>query len=161
MAKYRRNAGIVVFRSDGKVLLCERLEDYPKRWQFPQGGIDENETPLAAAVRELREETSVVSVKLVCVLSEPLRYVFPEDVKIKLAQRGIYDDGQEQYWHLFFFEGEESEIDIATQHPEFRSFAWVDIEQAPERVVEFKRSNYEIVAQKFAKIIKQYLLEHK
>lgn len=159
MSGYRRNSGIVVFREDGKVLLCERVEDYPKRWQFPQGGIDQGETPLQAAVRELKEETSVTSVKFICALPEPLRYTFPEVVKAKLAVRGIFDDGQEQYWHLFFFEGEKSEINIQTKVPEFRSYAWVDIEQAPEMVVEFKRHNYETVAQEFHKKIKEYLAE--
>ena len=96
MKKYRPNVGIVVFRSDGKVLLCERVEDYPKRWQFPQGGIDDGETPLQAAVRELREETSVTSVKFVCSLDKSIKYDFPPEGVISLfpsafeEQIGIY-----------------------------------------------------------------------
>ena len=62
MKKYRSNAGVVVFRGDGKVLFCKRLDNYVKNWQFPQGGIDKGETAEHAAFRELKEETSVVSV---------------------------------------------------------------------------------------------------
>ena len=101
MKRYRRNAGIVLFRHDGKVLLCERIENYPKRWQFPQGGIDAGETPLQAAQRELKEETSVTSVKFIATLPRPIRYDFPEAVKKAHPERR--NDGQEQYWHLFLF----------------------------------------------------------
>ena len=157
MGRYRPNAGIVLFRKDGKVLLCERFENSPKRWQFPQGGIDDGEKPLQTAKRELREETSVTSVQFVSAFSEPLKYTFPEEVKSLLAKKHIYDDGQEQYWHLFYFTGDDSEINIQTEVPEFRSYEWVDIQEAPERVVEFKRHNYEIVAMEFAKRIAEFM----
>lgn len=155
MKKYRLNAGIVLFRTDGKVLLCERVENYPKRWQFPQGGIDAGETPLQAAVRELREETSVVSAKFVEALSRPLRYDFPKNIKQRHPER--HYDGQEQYWHLFLFEGKDNEINLNTDEPEFRSYEWVDIMTAPEKVVEFKKEIYEIVAKEFSSAIKKHL----
>ena len=155
MGQYRPNAGIVLFRKDGKVLLCERIENYPKRWQFPQGGIDEGETPLQAAVRELREETSVISAKFVYAMPQPLKYEFPLEVKQKHPER--HNGGQVQYWHLFYFTGDESEINLQTAEPEFRSYAWVDIKAAPESVVEFKKEVYNIVAEKFQTIIRQYL----
>ena len=155
MKKYRPNAGIVLFRKDGKVLLCERVENYPKRWQFPQGGIDIGETPLQAAVRELREETSVVSVTFVASLQEPLRYDFPPEVKNRHPERN--NDGQEQYWHLFYFTGQDKEINLNTDEAEFRSYEWVDITQVPQKVVDFKQKIYQIVVDKFSKIIQHYL----
>lgn len=157
MGRYRPNAGIVVFRDDGKVLLCERFEKGLKRWQFPQGGIDVGETPLQAATRELREETSLVSVKFISSIDEPLRYTFPPEVKALLAKKNIHDDGQEQYWHLFHLEGNETEINLNTDVPEFRSYEWVDILTAPDRVVSFKYQNYKIVSREFSKRIKEYL----
>lgn len=155
MNKYRPNAGIVVFRNDGKVLLCERVENYPKRWQFPQGGIDAEETPLQAAVRELREETSVTSVKFISSLAEPIRYDFPPEVKNRHPER--QNDGQEQYWHLFFFYGQEDEINLKTAEPEFRSYQWIDIKDTPKLVVEFKYDVYCTVAKNFSELIKEYL----
>ena len=155
MKLYRPNAGIVLFRRDGKVLLCERIENYPKRWQFPQGGIDEGETPLQAAVRELREETSVSSIEFVAALPRPLKYDFPPKVKNMHPER--HNIGQEQYWHLFFFTGDEKEINLRTAEPEFRSYAWMDIKEAPELVVEFKQDIYQIVAQEFGVLIEKYI----
>ena len=114
MKCYRPNAGIVVFRFDGKVLFCQRVENYSKNWQFPQGGIDKEETPLQAAYRELKEETSVTSVEYVAALNKPLRYDFPKQIKYKNARKGIKNDGQEQYWHLFFFKGKDDDINFQT-----------------------------------------------
>ena len=156
MNLYRPNAGIVVFRKkDGKVLLCERIENYSKRWQFPQGGIDEGETPLQAAMRELRKETSIVSVRFVKALNKPLIYDFPQEVVKKHPERK--NIGQKQYWHLFLFEGDEREINLKTREPEFRAFRWIDIEDTPNLVVEFKQKVYETVAQEFGKAIRENL----
>ena len=152
---YRPNAGIVLFRADGKVLLCERIENYPKRWQFPQGGIDADETPLQAAVRELREETSVTSAKFIAALPDALLYDFPAEVIGRHPTRHF--DGQKQYWHLFCFEGEEDEINLNTKEPEFRSYKWVDIKTTPDLVVEFKKDVYKKVTVVFSDIIERYL----
>lgn len=155
MKLYRPNAGIVLFRQDGKVMLCERVENYPKRWQFPQGGIDEGETPLQAAVRELKEETSVTSIEFVAALPDSIKYDFPIEVKKKHPER--HNDGQEQYWHLFFFTGHDDEINLKTAEPEFRSYAWVDIEETPKLVVDFKQKAYQTVAREFGMLIKKYI----
>lgn len=157
MTNYRKNVGIVVFRQDGKVLLCERIEDYPKRWQFPQGGIDDGEDVLQAALRELEEETSIVSVKHVYSLPYSLKYDFPDGVKAKLRERGINNDGQEQYWCLFFFCGNDIEININTCNPEFRTFEWVDLSVSSHKVVDFKREIYETVVKEFSVKIQDYL----
>lgn len=77
---YRKNVGIAVFNKDQKVLMCARADKPGFAWQFPQGGIDNGETPLEAAYRELKEETGITSVELVAQLNKPLRYDFPAEI---------------------------------------------------------------------------------
>ena len=98
---FRPNAAAVVFRQDKKVLMCRRIFPKTDGWQFPQGGIEAGETAQEAALRELKEETSVHSVTAVKTLDYPLRYEFPKEVKAKFRTRGIFNDGQEQYWYEF------------------------------------------------------------
>ena len=157
MKKYRLNAGIVLFRNDGKVLLCERMENYPKRWQFPQGGIDEGETALEAATRELKEETSVVSARMVYALSEPLKYNFPPSVLAKNVKKKIFNVGQEQYWFLFYFDGEEKEINLQTEEQEFRSYQWIELSKVVDMVVEFKQEVYKKIVAEFSDVISNYI----
>ncbi len=134
---YRRCVGTVVFYK-GKVLLCERL-DTPGAWQFPQGGAEPGEDTETTARRELREETSIVSVKTEAVIDTPLRYDFPPEVKKKSKWQYA---GQEMRWVLFRFCGDEKEINLATENPEFSRYAWEDIDEAVKRIVDFKKNVY-------------------
>ena len=92
---FRKNAGVVVFNTQKKVLMCRRIVPQTDGWQFPQGGIEQGETPLQAAKRELFEETSIKSVVAVKTLDYALRYEFPESVKQKFRSQGILSDGQD------------------------------------------------------------------
>lgn len=134
---YRRCVGTVVFYK-GKVLLCERL-DTPGAWQFPQGGAEPGEDTETTARRELREETSIISVKTEVVIDTPLRYDFPPEVKKKSKWQYA---GQEMRWVLFRFCGDEKEINLATENPEFSRYAWEDIDEAVKRIVDFKKNVY-------------------
>lgn len=134
---YRRCVGTVVFYK-GKVLLCERL-DTPGAWQFPQGGAEPGEDTETTARRELREETSIISVKTEAVIDTPLRYDFPPEVKKKSKWQYT---GQEMRWVLFRFCGDEKEINLATENPEFSRYAWEDIDEAVKRIVDFKKNVY-------------------
>ncbi len=156
MSDYRLNAGIVVFNKFGKVLLCKRKNSIDS-WQFPQGGIDENETPEQAAVRELKEETSIVNVKLIKTLNFGVRYNFPPEIAEKLSYGGKHYIGQEMYWSLFFFEGEDREINLQTAEPEFDTFCWSTLEQAYEQIVFFKKPSYQVVLKEFSPLIGKYL----
>lgn len=157
MAEYRKNAGIVVFNRDLKVLLCARSDKPGYQWQFPQGGIDSGEDIVAAARRELREETGITSVELVTMLAEPLRYDFPPQIFENFRQKGSPYAGQDQFWVLFFFTGGDEEIDFCTnpQEIEFKAYEWADIEEAPKRIVNFKKKVYHKVVQAF----KPYICE--
>ena len=152
MAEYRLNAGIVVFNKQGKVLICQR-KGWPDAWQFPQGGIDEGETAKEAAVRELREETSLTGLKLIKTLEFGVRYDFPPEIAKKLNYGRKSYAGQEVYWSLFYFDGDDSEINLNTAEPEFDAFRWVDFEKAVDGIVEFKRNAYQVALREFEKLV--------
>lgn len=160
---YRSCAGVMVLNRDNLVWAGHRLTpDFgelsltDKRWQMPQGGIDKDEDPLAAAKRELWEETGMRSVSLIARAPEPIRYDLPEDL-VGTALKGRYR-GQEMAWFAFRFEGEESEINI--DHPpdgapvEFDAWRWVEMEALPSMVVDFKRPIYEAVVAAFRHLVR-------
>lgn len=157
--EYRRNAGIVVFNRHGKVLLCKR-NDVADSWQFPQGGIEKDETPSEAALRELKEETSLENVKLVCTLQQPVRYRFPERILASMRARGFNNVGQEMYWSLCFFNGSDNEINLNTAEPEFSAFRWMSFDEVYELIVDFKKEAYAKARTSFQKIIENYLLSN-
>lgn len=152
---YRRNAGIVVFNREKKVLLCRR-NDIADSWQFPQGGIENGETAQQAALRELREETSLTGVIPVKTLDFPARYTFPEEVRAALQQRGISNAGQDMYWSLFYFNGKDKEINLQTAEPEFSEFRWGTMEEAYALIVDFKKPAYAVAVKEFAPLINGY-----
>jgi putative (di)nucleoside polyphosphate hydrolase len=122
-----------------------------KRWQMPQGGIEKGEKPFVAAKRELWEETGIKTASLLAEAPEWLNYDLPADL-IGTALKGKYR-GQTQKWFAFRFEGEESEINIVDPPDgapvEFDQWQWVDIQELPLRIVEFKRQVYERVVDAF------------
>lgn len=143
MPYYRNCAGVIVFNRDKKVLVCARVGKRDNQWQFPQGGIMKKEQAAAAAVRELYEETSIKSVKVIKTLNEPLRYDFPGSVRRKMLRRGIDSLGQDMFWSLLYFYGDDSEINVKTKQPEFKAWKWTDIDEAPELIVYFKKEVYQ------------------
>lgn len=145
---YRRNAGIVVFNPQHKVLVCQRI-DMANSWQFPQGGIEQGETVKEAAIRELGEETSLKNVKHIISLENPARYTFPPHVIASMQKRGFTNAGQDIFWSLFLFEGNDCEINLQTAEPEFKSFRWVSLQEAYELCVDFKKPAYQVAVEKF------------
>ncbi|MBE6445486.1 MAG: RNA pyrophosphohydrolase [Alphaproteobacteria bacterium] len=151
---YRKNVGIVVFNQNKKVLMCARADSDDFNWQFPQGGIDKNEKIIDAAKRELKEETGITSVELVAKMPKSLRYDFPDYVLAKFKNNKFV--GQDQYWVLFYFNGDDSEINFNTnpKEVEFKAYEWVDISEAPKRIVEFKKAVYSKVVNAFKPYIR-------
>lgn len=154
---FRPCAGAIVFNDEGKVLLGNRIDVEVASWQFPQGGIESKEKPEEAAQRELLEETSVTSVKLISVSSRPLRYVFPKTIKDNFLRRGILSDGQDIYFALFHFVGKDDEISAQTACPEFRELRWCTLDFALENIVDFKKDVYKSIITQVRPIIKQYV----
>lgn len=152
---YRPCVGIALFSRDGRVFIGKRANKgvVPKySWQMPQGGIDQGEKPIEAAVRELYEETSVSSASLVGEVDGWLHYDLPTELG---AWRGRYR-GQAQRWFAFRFDGADHEINV-TEPPdghtmEFSQWRWDLLSTTPEIVVPFKRPVYECVVEAFSHI---------
>ena len=131
---------MMVLNREGRVFVGKRIDMTSEAWQMPQGGVDRGEQPRAAALRELKEETNIQSVKVLAVLPEALAYDLPDELIPKIW-KGQYR-GQKQYWFVLRFTGPESEIDLAAHEPELSEYRWVDIEELPSIIVPFKRDLY-------------------
>lgn len=146
---YRPCAGVMLVNRAGRVFVGQRLDNMLDAWQMPQGGIDPGEDAEAAAVREVEEETGIAAhlVEIVARSTEELFYDLPPDLIGKIW-KGRYR-GQRQAWFLMRFLGKDSDIDIATPHPEFRAWKWAEPEELPAMIVPFKRALYEAVLAEF------------
>ena len=142
----RSGVGIVVLNKDNKVFVAKRIDNQKNFWQMPQGGVDEGENYLAAAYRELEEETSIKNVDLVKELNGLISYELPKNL-LGVIWKGKYR-GQKQKWFVMKFLGEDSEINIKTRHPEFCEWKWIDLENITDLVVDFKLKVYEEVKKK-------------
>lgn len=134
----------------GRVFTGQRL-DRPGAWQMPQGGMEPGETPEAAARRELEEETGIRSVSCLAVAGEWKTYDLPDELVGQLWG-GRYV-GQAQIWTLFRFTGAETEIDLATEEPEFGDWKWSPLSALVREIVPFKREVYAAVVREFTPLI--------
>jgi len=147
----RSGVGIIVLNKDNKVLVAKRIDNQKNFWQMPQGGVDAGEGYLAAAYRELEEETSIKNVKLIKELGGLTSYELPKNL-LGVIWKGKYR-GQEQKWFVMEFFGQNSEINIKTENPEFCEWKWIDLEKITDHVVDFKLHVYEDVKNKVKEII--------
>ena len=147
----RSGVGIIVLNKDNKVFVAKRIDNPKNFWQMPQGGVDEGEDFLQAAYRELEEETSIKNVKLIKELDGTITYELPDRL-LGIIWKGRYR-GQKQKWFLMRFTGDEQEININTENPEFLDWKWVTLNQITELVVDFKLHVYEELKEKVNKII--------
>ena len=146
---YRPCVGVALINGAGLIWAGRRLDSTADAWQMPQGGIDEDEKPRAAALRELAEETGIKAdrVRFVAKTHHWLTYDLPPELQGKIWG-GKYR-GQRQKWFLFRFEGQDSEVDIARDHPEFAEWRWISAEEMLARIVPFKRDVYDKVIKSF------------
>jgi len=138
---YRPNVGIVLMHEDGRVFWARRVRR--DGWQFPQGGMNTDETPLEAMYRELHEETGLLPEHVSVLGATPgwLRYRLPPRA-IRRNDR-LVCIGQKQVWFLLQFNGQESDLKLdLTPKPEFDHWRWVDFWYPVENVVTFKRGVY-------------------
>ena len=147
----RNGVGIVVLNKQNKVFVAKRIDNPKDFWQMPQGGVDNGESFLTAAYRELEEETSIRNVELIQEIDGTTIYELPKHL-LGIIWKGKYK-GQKQKWFLMRYLGEDSEINIKTQKPEFLERKWIDLGMITEVVVDFKLHVYEELKEKIQKII--------
>lgn len=159
MKKYRKGVGIVLINKENKVFVAQRI-DTPDDWQMPQGGIDENEKPEIAVLRELKEEIGINNVTILAA-TDWLKYEIPKEMLKTVSWGNIYC-GQEQKWFFLRFNGKDSEINlnfalinkrthisqinnvISKNHiqPEFKDWMWVNYTSLVDLIIDFKKDMY-------------------
>ena len=147
----RKGVGIILLNDENKVFVAKRIDNPKNFWQMPQGGIDEGEDYYEAALRELKEETSIKSVELIQEIDKKLTYILPDNL-IGIIWKGKFK-GQTQKWFVMRFTGNESEININTIKPEFLDWKWINLDDLPKIAVKFKLEVYKNLKQEVSKII--------
>lgn len=152
---YRPNVGAVLFNRDGRIFVARRA-DLPNAegpaggWQLPQGGIDADEDPRAAVIRELAEEIGTDKAEIIGEHPDWLSYDLPPHL-VGVALGGRFR-GQTQRWFALRFVGEDADIRLDVDpHPEFDAWRWASLAKLPEMAVGFKRAIYEVLAVSFAR----------
>tara|TARA_X000001036_G_scaffold404156_1_gene411254 strand:+ start:3341 stop:3811 length:471 start_codon:yes stop_codon:yes gene_type:complete len=136
----RIGVGVIVLNDENKIFVGKRKDNPVDKWQMPQGGVDKNESFLTAMKRELGEETSIKNIKILKELDGWFEYELPQNL-LGIIWKGKYR-GQKQKWFITKFTGQESEINLETEHPEFIEWKWIRIEELPEVIVDFKKNVY-------------------
>ena len=147
----RSGVGIIVLNKDNKVFVAKRIDNPMNFWQMPQGGMDDGEEYYEAALRELKEETSIVSVEFIKEIDNKLTYILPEEL-IGIIWKGKFK-GQIQKWFIVKFFGDDSEININTKKPEFLDWKWIDINDLTKIAVNFKLNVYKRLKQELLEIL--------
>ena len=136
----RTGVGIIVLNNKNQIFVGKRKDNPGNKWQMPQGGVEHGEDFLTAMKRELREETSIKNINIIKEIKKMYEYKLPKNL-IGIIWKGKFR-GQKQKWFIAKFIGNENEIDLNKEQPEFIEWKWINIEMLPIVVVEFKKNLY-------------------
>ena len=136
----RTGVGIIVLNNNNQVFVGKRKDNPGDKWQMPQGGVDKGEDFITAMKRELIEETSIKNIKILKEIQNIYQYELPKNL-VGIIWNGKFR-GQRQKWFITKFLGEDDEINLDTQHPEFIDWKWIDPQDLPEVIVDFKKKLY-------------------
>lgn len=157
MKPYRKNVGVVIFNSFGEVLVGERI-GLDGSWQFPQGGIDENEDTKSAAYRELYEEVGIKDAELVYEIPNWISYDFPQNFKSPMAKKYA---GQIQKWFLLYWDHPANECNLHVHEQEFETVKFIPFRSCVDTIVSFKRDAYFKLIEIFEPEIEKHLRSKK
>ena len=136
----RTGVGIIVLNNNNQVFVGKRKDNPGDKWQMPQGGVDKGEDFITAMRRELIEETSIKNIKILKEIQNMYQYELPKNL-VGIIWRGKFR-GQRQKWFITKFLGKDDEINLDTQHPEFIDWKWIDPNDLPDVIVDFKKELY-------------------
>ena len=136
----RNGVGVIVLNNENKVFVGKRKDNPVDRWQMPQGGVDIGESYLSAMKRELYEETSIKSIKILKEINGFFEYELPKNL-VGIIWKGKFR-GQKQKWFITRFIGNENEINLQTENPEFIEWKWIIPDELPRSIVDFKKKMY-------------------
>jgi len=150
---YRYGVGMMLVNKDSQVFVGKRIDTSSEAWQMPQGGVDKGEDEKTAAFRELQEEVGTDKAVLIAQSADYYYYDLPEEL-IPNVWGGKFR-GQKQRWFVFLFEGDNDDINIATDHPEFCEWKWINANDLPDVIVPFKRKIYSDILGEFSNLIEK------
>ena len=151
--KYRKCVGMMMLNSNKEILVGRRLDHPSGYWQMPQGGIDDNENPEEAVWREMLEEIGTNKAELIKISNQWINYDIPSET-LKTLPWGQKYIGQTQKWFAFDFLGEDSDINVGTDNPEFSEWKWSRMDLIVDSIVPFKRNVYSIILEEFKDLLK-------
>lgn len=150
---YRPCAGVMLVNNANLVFVGQRLDSCSEAWQMPQGGIDDGESPHDAALRELGEEAGITPDLAEIIATSATEHFYDLPPQLMGKMWGGRFRGQRQHWFLARFLGSDADINIATDHPEFRAWRWTELESLPDLIVPFKRDLYSALVAEFGELL--------
>lgn len=150
---YRSGVGIVLINGDKKIFVGKRIDNNSDAWQMPQGGIDVGEDEDLAMFRELCEETGIDESKVKILAKSQGYFYYNLPYKLQKKFWGGKYLGQKQRWYLAEFLGDDGDVNITTEIPEFSDWKWISKDEIISAIVQFKRDLYTQIIAEFSKFL--------